>query len=89
MVFHERSSDHLVAPRTAKPMQIREDQPTNPITAYGVSKLSIKSYLSFFGRQSEMKIVSLRVASPFGPRQNVQNAQGALTTFCNKAILGE
>ena len=68
---------------------IHEDQPTNPIAAYGVSKLSIENYLSFFGRQSDMKTVSLRVANPYGPKQNIQNAQGALTTFCNKASLGQ
>jgi UDP-glucose 4-epimerase len=68
---------------------IREDQPTNPIAAYGVSKLAIENYLSFFGRQGDMKTVSLRVANPYGPKQNIQNAQGALTTFCNKATLGE
>lgn len=74
---------------------IRENQPTKPIAAYGVSKLAIENYLSFFGRQGNMKTVSLRVANPYGPKQNVrgvanaQNAQGALTTFCNKAVLGQ
>jgi UDP-glucose 4-epimerase len=68
---------------------IHEDQPTSPIAAYGVSKLAIENYLRFFGRQSDMKTVSLRVANPYGPKQNVQNAQGALTTFCHKATLAQ
>jgi UDP-glucose 4-epimerase len=68
---------------------IHEDQPTNPIAAYGVSKLSIENYLNFFGRQGDMKTVSLRVANPYGPEQNVKNAQGALTTFCHKATSGQ
>ncbi len=65
---------------------IREDQPTNPIAAYGMSKLSVENYLRFFGRQGEMQTVSLRVANPYGPKQNINNAQGALTTFCAKAV---
>jgi UDP-glucose 4-epimerase len=72
-----------------KAAPIHEDQPTNPIAAYGVSKLSIENYLKFFGRQSDMKTVSLRVANPYGPMQNIQNAQGAVTTFCHKAVSGQ
>jgi UDP-glucose 4-epimerase len=68
---------------------IREDQPTIPIAAYGMSKLAVENYLRFFGRQGEMQTVSLRVANPYGPKQNINNAQGALTTFCAKAIREE
>lgn len=68
---------------------ISEDAQTNPIGAYGISKLAVEKYLRFFNAQFGIQTVSLRAANPYGPGQNIQNAQGALTTFCHKVIHGE
>lgn len=63
---------------------IPETHPTRPITAYGISKLSAEHYLRFFDSQ-KIRTLSLRIANPYGPRQNILKAQGALTTFCHHA----
>lgn len=67
---------------------IAETAQTSPIGAYGISKLAIEKYLHFFNAQHGIETVALRAANPYGPGQNIQNAQGALTTFCHKAVHG-
>lgn len=66
---------------------VSEDHPTRPITAYGVSKLACEHYLRFFDTRS-IETLSLRIANPYGPGQNIRKAQGALTTFCHHAAQG-
>ncbi|MDO5622710.1 MAG: NAD-dependent epimerase/dehydratase family protein [Paracoccus sp. (in: a-proteobacteria)] len=66
---------------------IPETHPTRPITAYGISKLSAEHYLRFFDL-GQVSTLSLRIANPYGPGQNIRKAQGALTTFCHHAAKG-
>lgn len=68
---------------------IAENHPTNPITAYGISKLACEKYLRFYDGYSGLSTLSLRIANPYGPFQNLAKAQGALTTFCHQAVAGE
>lgn len=71
---------------------IPEDHPTRPITAYGIGKLSIEKYLRLYdgrGEAESLSTVSLRIANPYGPYQNIAKAQGALTTFCAHAVSGK
>ena len=44
-----------------------ETAPTDPITAYGISKLAIEKYLSLYQRLHGLDYRILRVANPFGP----------------------
>lgn len=67
---------------------VSEDHPTRPITAYGISKLACEHYLRFFDRRG-LSTLSLRIANPYGPGQNIAKAQGALTTFCHQAATGQ
>ncbi|MFD1880318.1 NAD-dependent epimerase/dehydratase family protein [Paracoccus pacificus] len=66
---------------------IVETHPTRPITAYGISKLAAEHYLRFFDTRG-IRTLSLRIANPYGPGQNIRKAQGALTTFCHHAAKG-
>lgn len=75
---------------------IPETAPTNPISAYGVSKLACEKYMRLYDRASgsgvgggALSTVTLRVANPYGAGQNVHKAQGALTTFCHRAVTGQ
>ncbi|MCK8463992.1 NAD-dependent epimerase/dehydratase family protein [Aliiroseovarius sp. S1339] len=72
---------------------IKEDQPTHPINAYGVSKLACEKYLRLYdgrmGKEGPLSTVSLRIANPYGLHQNISKAQGALTTFCARAAADE
>ncbi|MBV0891625.1 NAD-dependent epimerase/dehydratase family protein [Paracoccus sp. Z118] len=68
-------------------LPVDEDHPTRPMSAYGVSKLACEHYLRLYdGRgRRPLSTLSLRLANPYGPRQNIDKAHGALTTFCHRA----
>lgn len=68
---------------------IPETHPTNPICSYGISKLAIEKYLHLFHHLHGLDYVVLRIANPFGERQNPFSGQGAVTTFLWRALTGE
>lgn len=84
IVFASSGGTVYGAPET---VPILESHPTRPITAYGISKLAAEHYLRFFDR-GQLRTLSLRIANPYGPGQNIRKAQGALTTFCHHAAKG-
>ena len=71
-------------------LPVDEDHPTRPMSAYGVSKLACEQYLRLYdGRGARpLSTLSLRLANPYGPRQNIDKAHGAVTTFCHHAAQG-
>ena len=66
-----------------------ETDPTEPIVSYGVSKLTIEKYLQLFGHNFGVPYVILRIANPYGESQSVDQPQGAVGVFLNKAIHGQ
>ena len=68
---------------------VREDAPTVPKNAYGVSKLTIEHYLRLLAEQSEMKALSLRITNPYGPGQVATRGQGFVAAAMNSAHTGE
>lgn len=76
--------------------RIPETATTNPISAYGISKLSCEKYMRLYDASNgsgvgngSLTTLSLRVANPYGAGQNISKAQGALTTFCFRAVQNE
>jgi UDP-glucose 4-epimerase len=67
---------------------IDEKHPTNPLVSYGVTKLAIEKYLQIFERMHGIKTITLRVANPYGERQRVETAQGAVGVFLHNALKG-
>ena len=65
---------------------ITEGSPTDPIGAYGVSKLAIENYLRVLSRHSDMKTVSLRISNPYGVGQNARRGQGFIAAVLNSYI---
>lgn len=65
---------------------IPEDHPTNPICAYGIQKLAIEKYLQLYHHLYGLDYTILRIANPYGQRQNPVGAQGAVAVFINKAL---
>jgi UDP-glucose 4-epimerase len=67
-------------------LPIREDHPTDPRVSYGIVKLAIEKYLALYHEQRGLGYVVLRVANPYGERQRVDVAQGAVAVFIDRAL---
>jgi UDP-glucose 4-epimerase len=68
---------------------IDEKHPTEPVVSYGITKLAIEKYLHMFHKLHGIKPVTLRVANPYGERQRVETAQGAVGVFLHRALRGQ
>lgn len=67
---------------------IAESAPTDPISAYGINKLTIEKYLSLFHHLHGLKTLSLRVANPFGPYQSPFRRQGVIPALIETYLAG-
>lgn len=72
-----------------KKLPIREDHPTQPEASYGITKLMIEKYLYLFSQLHGIRPVSLRIANPYGGRQRIDTAQGAVAVFLHRALCRE
>lgn len=68
---------------------IPETHPTNPITSYGISKLSVEKYLHYFNHHCGLDSVSLRYANAYGPGQNPRGMVGAVAIFLRLLMEGK
>lgn len=66
-----------------------EDTPTNPITSYGVQKVTIEKLLYLYNYMYGLDYRIIRLANPYGPYQRPNGVLGAVTTFTYKALRGE
>jgi UDP-glucose 4-epimerase len=65
-----------------------EPQPKDPESPYGIAKLSVEYYLSYFGRVQGLDVVALRYANVYGPRQDPHGEAGVVAIFCQRLIAG-
>ncbi len=72
-----------------KKVPIPETHQTNPICAYGISKLAIEKYLAFFHYHDGLDYTILRISNAYGPYQQPWGDQGAIAVFLNRALTGE
>jgi UDP-glucose 4-epimerase len=72
-----------------KYLPIDENHPTEPCVSYGITKLAIEKYLLLHQYLHGIKVTILRVANPFGQRQRIETAQGAVAAFLSKAMQGQ
>ena len=68
---------------------IDERHPTEPEVSYGITKLAIEKYLQMYGRLHNIKPIILRVTNPYGERQRIETAQGAVGVFLHRALNGQ
>jgi UDP-glucose 4-epimerase len=66
-----------------------ESAALEPISPYGVSKLSAEEYLSAYTRLYDEKHVSLRYANVYGPRQDSHGEAGVVAIFFSAFAKGE
>lgn len=67
-------------------LPIDERHSTEPLVSYGITKLTIEKYLRLYDRMYGIRSIVLRVANPFGERQRVETAQGAVGVFLHRAL---
>lgn len=66
-----------------------ESHPLQPLSPYGISKLSCEYYLKYFECVAGIKPVALRFANVYGPRQNPEGEAGVVAIFTQKMLQGE
>ncbi|MCP4397490.1 MAG: NAD-dependent epimerase/dehydratase family protein [bacterium] len=69
-------------------LPIEEGHPTNPICAYGVTKLAVEKYLYMYAYLYGLDTIIFRPSVLYGPRQNPHRRQGAITVFLYQALRG-
>jgi UDP-glucose 4-epimerase len=67
----------------------REDDPRQPLSPYGTSKLAGEEYLATWNRLHGARHVALRLANVYGPRQQPTLEGGVIAIFLNRMGAGE
>ena len=68
---------------------ITEDAPTNPLSPYGIAKLTMEKYLAMAASNAGFRHLCLRPSNPYGPGQNFAGAQGLVAVSMARAARGE
>jgi UDP-glucose 4-epimerase len=66
-----------------------ETYPPNPISPYGVAKLTIERYLYSYHKLFGISYLALRYGNVYGPRQNPKSEAGVVAIFTTKMLKGE
>lgn len=66
-----------------------EKHPQNPLSPYGVSKLSVEKYLYFYKMTYNLDWTVLRYANIYGQRQDPHGEAGVVAIFSKKILKGE
>jgi len=67
---------------------IDEAHPTDPISSYGIHKLTIEKYLHLNQVLNGLDYRVLRIANAYGERQRTETAQGAVAVFFERILRG-
>ena len=68
---------------------LKEEMETNPISSYGIQKLTIEKLLYLYKYMYGLDYRVIRLSNPYGPYQRPDGGLGAVTTFTYKALRGE
>lgn len=68
---------------------LKEHTPTNPISAYGVQKVTIEKLLYLYQYMYGLDYRIIRLANPYGPYQRPNGILGAVTTFTYRVLKSE
>ena len=66
-----------------------ETHPANPVSPYGISKLSIEKYLHYYDVEYGLIHSILRYSNVYGPRQNPHGEAGVIAIFAKNLLLGK
>jgi UDP-glucose 4-epimerase len=66
-----------------------ETHPEQPLSPYGITKLSLEKYLYYYHDAFGLDVTCLRYANVYGPRQNAHGEAGVVAIFSRKLLAGE
>ncbi|HVU73374.1 MAG TPA: NAD-dependent epimerase/dehydratase family protein [Mycobacteriales bacterium] len=67
---------------------VREDAPTEPLTSYGIQKLTAEKYCRMYAHLYDVPTTVLRVSNAYGPGQQTGRGQGLVAALLEAAQLG-
>lgn len=73
----------------ASSLPISEDHPTNPISPYGITKLTLEKYAGMFWASSGLPVVIVRPANAYGEEQRAAGGQGFIAAAMHSIVRGE
>jgi len=68
---------------------VTESSPTNPVSAYGISKLSCEKYVLMYAARNGFSHLNLRLANPYGSYQLNGTPVGVIANFIRKVFNDE
>jgi UDP-glucose 4-epimerase len=66
-----------------------EKHKINPLSPYGITKMTVENYLDFYRRTYGLNYVCLRYSNVYGPRQLPKGEAGVIAVFCSKILRKE
>ncbi len=69
---------------------VDENHPFNCLSIYGIHKLAGEKYYRFYHEAYGLNTVSVRIANPYGPRQQMKHSKyGIVNWFIRLALMGQ
>ena len=68
------ASSRLVLGKIIQPV-ITEDHPTNPLSIYGIHKLTAEKYCELYHHHHGLRTTVLRITNPYGERQQIKHSK--------------
>jgi UDP-glucose 4-epimerase len=66
---------------------VTEDHPTNPLSIYGIHKLTAEKYYRYYHDTFGLDTISVRIPNPYGPRQQMKhNKYSIVGWFLRQAL---
>jgi UDP-glucose 4-epimerase len=70
-------------------LPITEDHPTNPISPYGITKLTVEKFALMFHETSGLPMVVVRPANAYGEEQQAHGGQGFIAAAMHSILRGD
>jgi nucleoside-diphosphate-sugar epimerase len=69
---------------------VSEDHPTNPLSIYGIHKLTVEKYYRYYHQTFGLDTLVVRIPNPYGPRQLMKHSKYSVVGwFMRQAIEGK
>lgn len=63
-----------------------EEHPTQPMSPYGIAKLTVERYLNYYRENFNIQPTVLRYSNVYGPRQDPHGEAGVVAIFCKQLL---